>query len=103
MSTSPGPFGPAEAGLHVRDVAVVERDPLRAAAALDGVARPGPLHEDLSHRQRGDGEKVRAAVELSRALAGEADEGLVDERSRLDGLARPLASHVAAAMRRSSS
>src|SRR6185503_14710949 len=89
-----GQFRPAEAGLYLRDVDVIERDPLRTAAALDGVARPCPLHEDLSHRQCGDGEKVRAAVELARALAGEAQEGLVDEGSGLDGLARPLASHV---------
>ena len=45
---------------------VVERDALRRAAALVGVARPRALHQDLPHRQRGDGEEVRAVLELAR-------------------------------------
>jgi len=59
------------------------------------VPRPCALDENLPHRERGDGEEVRAAVELADALGGEADEGLVDERGGLNGLPRPLAPHVA--------
>ena len=97
---SSGALGPAEAGpddaastfAHVR---VVERDALRTAAALDRVPRPRALHEDLPHRERRDGQEVRAAVEVTGALAGEPDERFVDQCGGLQRLTRPLAAHVA--------
>ena len=82
--------GPVGAGRRRLDSqrCVVERDALRRAAALGRAARPRALHEDLAHRERGDGEEVRAVGELARPLGGEPDERFVDERRGLQRLAR---------------
>ena len=74
---------------------LVERDPLPAAAALGGVAGAGALHQDLAHRQRGNGDEVGAVLELARPLGRQLEEGFVDERRGLESLAGPLAADVA--------
>src|SRR5205814_5207848 len=58
-------------------------------------ARTRALNENLPHRQRGNGEEMRAVREWPRLLGGQADKRFVDERGRLQGLPRPLASDVA--------
>ena len=58
---------------------LVERQALGRAAALGREPRARALDEDLAHRQRGDGQEVRAVGELARTLGGEPEVGLVDE------------------------
>ena len=67
---------------------------MRRAAAFRGVPRAGALHEDLSHRQRGDGQEVRLVGELARPFGGESNVGFVDERRGLQRLAWALAADV---------
>jgi hypothetical protein len=83
-----------EAGTRRRRQVLVEGHALGRPAALDGPARTGALHEDLPHRQRGNGHEVGAVLEVSRALRGRADERLVDERRGLQRLPGTFASDV---------
>ena len=53
------------------------------------------IDEDAPHRAGGDGEEVTTVLPGHVGL-GEAQEGFVDERGRLQRVRRPLAAHVAA-------
>ena len=70
-----------------------QRDAAEAGPALLGAAGARALDEDLPHRPRGDADEM-ALVVPRRAGAGQPEVGLVDERRRLEGLARPLPPHV---------
>jgi hypothetical protein len=56
------------------------------------------VDEDAAHDLRGDGVEVRAALPpgLRAVLPGEPQVRLVDERRRLERVARPLAAHLPA-------
>jgi hypothetical protein len=71
-----------------------ELDLHRPAAALLGSAPPRVGREDLAHGGRGDGEEVLASFEG--VGARETQEGLVDERRRLQRVALRLAAEVRA-------
>ena len=73
---------------------LVERDARLAAAALQRVARARPLDQDLPHRVRGDGGEVGAVLPALGAVLEELEVRLVDERRRLQRLARALALQV---------
>ena len=63
-----GPVGVGRSNRRARPTAarcVVQRDLLGAPPRLAAPPGPGALHEDLPHRERGDGEEVRAVLELA--------------------------------------
>ena len=66
----------------------------RIAAALGGVPRARALHQNLPHRERRDGEEVRAVLPVVRVLGDQPDVGFVDERRRLQRLPGLLAAEV---------
>ena len=72
----------------------VERDARLAAAALQRVARARALDQDLPHRVRRDRAEVRAVLPALRAVLQQLQVRLVDERRRLQRLARALALEI---------
>src|SRR5688572_32966104 len=72
----------------------IQRDLLGAAAALLGVARAGALHEDLPHRQRRNGEEVRAVLPRLVFFLAQSQKRFVDQGGGLQRLARPLVAQV---------
>ncbi len=90
-------IGRGEPGLNLvrRHAGVVERHARRRTAALERPPGARALDEDLPHRQRGDGEEVRASIEVPRALGRHAHERFVHESRGLKGLPGTLASDVA--------
>ena len=48
------------------------------------------VDQDPAHQLGGDAEEVRAALPVDLSLPGELEEGLVDERGRLEGVIAPL-------------
>ena len=67
---------------------VVERDALPHAAALERDALPRAIDEHVPHRQRRDGEEVRAIAPVGPRLVDELEVGLVDERRRRERAGR---------------
>jgi len=61
---------------------------LLPAAMLDGVLAPRLLHEDLAHRLRRRPEGVTLAVPSGVAIFHQTQIGLMDQRSRLERIAR---------------
>ena len=80
--------------LAARQQAFVERDALPRAAALLRAACARALDQDLPHGMRRDRAEVRAVLPAIRLVLHQAEVGLVDERRRLQRLARPLAAQV---------
>jgi hypothetical protein len=54
---------------------------------LGRIARPRALHQNLPHRQGGDGDEVGAVLELARLFRRHLQERLVDKGSGLQRLA----------------
>jgi len=81
----------AASTLPATSLAICDRS--RASASL-GVSDPaGVVDEDAPHHARRDAEEVRPVLPARLALANVAQVRLVDERSRLKGVAGPLATH----------
>ena len=76
------------------DERLVQRDARLRAAALLRAAGARPLDQDLAHRVRGDRAEVRAVLPALRAILHQPQVGLVDERRRLERLARTLAAQI---------
>ena len=66
-----------------------------AISALAGRMRARMVDENPSHRLGRDPEEVGPVLPFHRPLVDELEEGLVDERRRLQGVVRALLSHVA--------
>src|SRR5262245_37797554 len=81
--------------VRLRGGGVRERLALGAAAPLLGVLPPRVLNEDTAHRLGGGGEEVLAVgVPPRHGLPDEAQVRLVDQRGRLEGVARLLAGQL---------
>ena len=63
---------------------------LSAAAAFGGVMRPGVLDENLTHEVGSDGEEVTAIFPVWLGVAGEPEEGFMDERRGFERMAGAL-------------
>ncbi len=78
----------------VRDEDAFEIDPLSTTASLVSALVPGAVNEDAAHGLGGGREEVPAAVPPGgRVTPDQSDVRLVDQRSRLQGLARFLLGH----------
>src|SRR6185437_14158132 len=67
---------------------LVERDVGVGTAALFGGAAAGAVDEDVAHRDRRDGEKVRAVAPVGVSSTRELEIDFVYERGRRDRIAR---------------
>jgi hypothetical protein len=72
---------------------VLHLHPMEAAGAALGVMLAGVVDEDLAHDMSSESDEVGAAVPVN-VLAGEAEVGLVDEGSGLEGVVGALAPHI---------
>ena len=79
---------------EVQRIELVERAGGRAAALL-AEAGLGVVDQDAAHLARGHGEEMRAVLP-GHVHLDQLDEGFVNDGGRLQGVAGPLAFHVAA-------
>jgi hypothetical protein len=64
------------------------------AAAFVGMGRPCVIEQHLPHSVGGDAEEVRTVLPVDPVLADQPHVSFVNQRSRLERVARPLALHV---------
>jgi hypothetical protein len=79
--------------LHER-LRLIERDVDGPAATLVPRVSTGVVDEHAPHDAGADGEEMRAVLPRGGVTAGEAEEGLVHQRGRLQRMTRPLALHL---------
>jgi hypothetical protein len=78
------------------DEGLVQREPGPPAGALGGVPATGVVDKDLAHRLGGGGEEVSAVGDVGESIAvEEPEDGLVDERAGLEGVAGSFVAHEA--------
>ena len=69
---------------------------LDTSASFHGTTRAGMVHENLAHQSCGDTKEVRTAVPTNLPGVHESDKRLMNERSGLEGVPRPLSAELAA-------
>lgn len=74
----------------------IQGNPPPIAPPLPPTARPSMIDEDLLHRPDGGGKQVRAIVRLPDRPIEQAQDRLVDEPGRIEGMPVPLAGHQSA-------
>jgi hypothetical protein len=78
-----------------KDQALIEREHVRAAAALPPAQLARVIHQDMPHQPRGHAQELRPVLPVHLRLVHQLEIGLVHQRGGLQGVALPLHPHVA--------